>query len=293
MNHNAETTDAVWRQVFIHFHDYADAEHVGATHLGPEMDESQAAGEVFSWFFIRKDPCWRLRFLPAPDPSAPDAATPLHDRLDMLREVGRIAGWVATIYEPETCAFGGPDGMDLAHRHFHTDSHNILTYLTHLDADTTTGRADRRRELSILLCSILMRAAGQDWYEQGDIWARLATMRPHPPQPSSQRLHDLEDNLHRLISVDPNPLMGERQSLAFLAEWAEAFSRTGRGLAELARTGTLTRGVRAVLAHHVLFHWNRLGLPYGTQSLLAHTAKEMILNSDRYPTTDNPMTTAV
>jgi thiopeptide-type bacteriocin biosynthesis protein len=100
-----------------------------------------------------------------------------------------------------------------------------------------------------------MRSAGQDWYEQGDIWARVAEVDTGPA----------------------TPLMGPTGQLVNIAAWAAAFHAAGTQLGQLARTGTLRRGLRAVLTHHVIFHWNRIGLPYNTQSLLAHTAKEVIL----------------
>jgi thiopeptide-type bacteriocin biosynthesis protein len=269
-----------WRQVFIHFHDYTAAEHIGTVHIGPEMTSAETAAEIASWFFMRKSPCWRLRFLPAHGSSEQDAVTFIPARLDRLQDAGHIANWVETIYEPETYAFGGAAGMSLAHRLFHADSRHILTYLGNQGASTSPVRGDQRRELSVLLCSILMRSAGQDWYEQGDIWARVAEIRPDPPNTPSDRLSNLEAGLRRLMTVDASPtspLLQERGSLAFLAEWATAFAESGQTLGHLGRNGTLTRGVRAVLAHHVIFHWNRLGLPSTTQSLLAHTAKAVVL----------------
>ncbi|MGH3565521.1 MAG: thiopeptide-type bacteriocin biosynthesis protein [Pseudonocardia sp.] len=271
-----------WRQVFVHFHDYAAAEHTGAVHIGPTMTSAEAAGEITSWFFIRKNPCWRLRFLPAHDSTEQDAAALVYQRLDTLHDAGHIANWVETIYEPETYAFGGPAGMSLAHHLFHADSRHTLAYLSSQGASTSAGR-DQRRELSVLLCSTLIRGAGQDWYEQADIWARVAQIRPDPPDLPSDRLSNLESGLRRLMAADTSPtspLLHRHGSLAFLAEWAAAFAEAGQTLGDLAHNATLTRGLRAVLAHHLIFHWNRLGLPSTTQSLLAHTAKAVVFGRD-------------
>jgi len=138
----------------------------------------------------------------------------------------------------------------------------------------------RRRELSILLCGILMRGAGQDWYEQGDIWARVTENRPLPSGTPLDRLRNMEPDLRQLMISDtgPNsPLTKQNGSLTFISDWAAAFERAGEALGDLARDGTLRRGVRAVLAHHVIFHWNRIGLPYTTQSILANAAKAVVL----------------
>ncbi|BFO21260.1 hypothetical protein SHKM778_76480 [Streptomyces sp. KM77-8] len=58
--------------------------------------------------------------------------------------------------------------------------------------------------------------------------------------------------------------------------------KDGADLAELAARGALTRGLRAVIAHHVIFHANRAGLLRGDQSTLSHTAREVVMGtSDR------------
>ncbi|MGH3887619.1 MAG: thiopeptide-type bacteriocin biosynthesis protein [Pseudonocardiaceae bacterium] len=81
------------------------------THLTPVLADAEHTGLIASWFFIRKVPCWLVRFLPTDDTTARDATTVIHQRLDTLQEAGRIARWVETIYEPETDAFGGPAAM--------------------------------------------------------------------------------------------------------------------------------------------------------------------------------------
>lgn len=194
--------------------------------------------------------------------------------MENLRQGGGITSWVETIYEPETQAFGGTSGMSTAHELFHHDSQHILDHLTR--------PGDHRREHTVLLCSVLLRAAGQDWYEQGDTWARVAETRPLPPEIEPDRLHALQSRLRRLMTVDANPaspLTGPEGQLAEIATWTAAFHTAGVQLAALARAGTLRRGVRAVLAHHVIFHWNRLGLTYNTQSVLAHAAKAAVFDT--------------
>jgi thiopeptide-type bacteriocin biosynthesis protein len=266
-----------WLQVSIHFDVWEAAEHTAVTELAPLIADAEAAGLVTSYFFIRKSPCWRVRFLPAGEGTAQEATTFIHQRLDILQEAGRIARWVMTIYEPETYAFGGPAAMDTAHHLFHQDSRHILTYLGR-DRATASAGGDQRRELSILLCSILLRSAGQDWYEQGDIWARVAEHRCLPPDAPLERLHTMESDLRRLMTVDTASLVRHNGPLAFASDWAAAFDNAGTELGELARTGNLLRGLRAVLAHHVVFAWNRVGLSHATQSLLANVAKAVVLD---------------
>lgn len=279
-----------WRQVLLHFDDYAAAEEAGVVHIGPEMARAESEGLIAAWFFIRKNPCWRLRFQPAHHGVAQDAAIIVRERLDKLESAGHIARWVENIYEPETYAFGGTEGMDVAHHLFHADSHHFLAYLASRHSGNSGNRSsDLRRELTVLLCTSLIRAAGQDWYEQGDIWARVADIRSARPNASSTSLSSPESGLRRLMTVDTSPtssLMREEDgSLAHLSHWFAAFTQAGRTLGELAHSGKLSRGLRANLAHHVIFHWNRIGLPFATQCALASTAKTVVLGRDeRYST---------
>jgi thiopeptide-type bacteriocin biosynthesis protein len=267
-----------WCQVNVRFNDWSTSEGIAVTALAPVLTEAEDAGLISSWFFMRKAPCWRVRFLPRDESTAQAAASFVHQRLDVLNDKGRITGWVENIYEPETYAFGGPTAMDTAHGLFHQDSRHILAYLGS-DRAATTGAADQRRELSILLCSILMRAAQQDWHEQGDIWARVAEHRTLPPDIPEDRLRDLEPDLRRLMTVDTAKLIQDNGPLAFLTDWADAFTQTGAQLGELATNGTLRRGLRVVLAKHVIFAWNRLGLPHTGQSILANVAKTVVFGS--------------
>ena len=183
-----------------------------------------------------------------------------------------ISGWRRTVYEPETAAFGGRQAMNVAHDLFWTDSNNILRYLGQQEP------AFGRRELSVLLCTALFRAAGQEWFECGDIWHRVAQLRPSPDVPAD-RLAELAESLHGLLARDARPtgtLFGAGGPLAFAAPWAAAFHNAGQALAEAAIGGTLTQGTRAILRYHVIFHWNRLGLSATTQSLLARAAAAAI-----------------
>ena len=61
-------------------------------------------------------------------------------------------------------------------------------------------------------------------------------------------------------------------------------STPGSELADLSDSGQLHRGLRDVLAHHVIFAWNRIGLPYATQATLTAAAKTVIFGPD--PTTE-------
>lgn len=276
-----------WRQLNVRFDDWSTVENTAVTRLGPAVTEAEEAGLIDAWFFVRKAeqlkihghnrpepqetarlrPCWRVRILPRDEATAADALAVLQEHLPPAEPV---------CYEPEIHAFGGAAGMTLAHTLFHQDSRHVLTYLSRGGA---AGPAVGRKELAILLCSRLFRAAGQDWYEQGDIWARVAENRRPPQQPPPEKVHSLQRAMRKLMTVDTAHLVRDSScGLVFAADWFTAFDSAGKRLARLVGDGQLQRGIRAVLAHHVLFAFNRWGLGPDTQSLLAHTAATLVFD---------------
>jgi thiopeptide-type bacteriocin biosynthesis protein len=254
-----------WHQVNVNFPDWDRAEQTSATRLAPRLDNE---GQVSAWWFIRKNPCWRIRYQ-----AAPDARPRAEQHFGELTAAGHLSGWTRIVYEPEIHAFGGPEAMDATHRLFHHDSRAFLAYLR----DQPTGR--HRREISLMLCSVMLRAARQDWFEQGDVWARVASYRKSPPG-TVPELPRLLDSVRRLITTDAETRIRDGMLLARYAGWAAAYTSAGEELARLAASGLLHRGLRDILAHHVIFAWNRLGLPYAMQSALADTAKTVVFGSD-------------
>jgi thiopeptide-type bacteriocin biosynthesis protein len=268
-----------WYQVQIEFADPHAAEHIVATRLGPRLRHAETTGLLTSWWYIRKTPRWRLR-LHAEAPHREQLRRFVTDTLDELASQRQIVTWAAGVYEPETCAFGGPEAMEVAHRFFHADSINMLNYASafRLVADPRAAPLGVR-ELSLLVCTALLRAAGQDWHEQGDVWHRVARMRPLQTSAPPKRLRK---KVHQLLALDTKQAaaMAEgRDPLDSVRPWLATANEAGEALRELARTGTLRRGLRDVLAHHVIFHWNRLGITTAAQAILAHAAATTILHT--------------
>lgn len=261
-----------WHQVNIAFPDWDRAEQAALAHLVPVLRAAEDDGSLDAWFFIRKRPCWRVRYLPSPES---ETHAGIEQRLDELAAERHIDGWAKLVYEPEAHAFGGPQGMATAHFLFHRDSRGLVNYLQ----PTHAAEGRHRREMSVMLCSILMRAAAQDWYEQGDVWARVAAHR-EASAPLGAVPATLPAALRRLMTVNAENQMRHNAQLARAAAWADAYATAGRELADLAAAGTLHRGLRDVIAHHVIFAWNRLGLSYAAQSLLAATAQSVVFGPD-------------
>jgi len=264
-----------WQQVNIEFHDWSAAPGIVAQHLQPVLDQTSGG-----WWYIRKHPHWRLRHRPR---RAASAATEQRDdvvrsALDALVNDGVVRAWQPTIYEPETLAFGGPAGMHVAHELFCRDSPTTLDLLAN---PPTPGRDAGRAELSLLALSRMLRAAGLDWYEQGDVWAQVTAARPattatRSPAPRAAAA------VHRLLTLDTGARTAliTADPLASHRAWLDTFDDAGARLGTLARIGHLTRGLRAVLAHHVIFHWNRLAVSGDDQRTLAGLAHDVLLPHD-------------
>ncbi|MDX3715776.1 MULTISPECIES: thiopeptide-type bacteriocin biosynthesis protein [Streptomyces] len=270
-----------WYSVSIQFTAWNAAEQTALTGLVPQLEQSEKAGALANWWFLRKYPCWRLRCRPGSSATRADAEKVVSTILDRLIADGLVNRWWQTIYEPESLAFGGPQGMDAAHDLFHADSRGVLDYLRRHGFSTMPGGSLGRREVSVLLCSALFFGAGQEPHEQGDTWHRVEQLRPLPSDTPPSRLTGMTAALQVLMTLNTSPtspLFNERGPLAFLAPWADAFETAGRRLGGAAHAGTLHRGVRDVLAHHVIFAWNRMGLDSRTQAILARAARDTAMN---------------
>lgn len=113
-----------------------------------------------------------------------------------------------------------------------------------------------------------MRTAGLDWNEQGDVWAKVAEQRNglQPPIPDRQVWAPFTSDVRRL-------LLGTARTDAIAGDWLTAFNEAGRTLRTLRETGGLTRGIRTVIALHIIFHLNRIGIPATTQATLAQARR--------------------
>ncbi|MET8676129.1 methyltransferase, FxLD system [Streptomyces sp. NPDC004647] len=201
--------------------------------------------------FLRKGGRLRLR-----------TERPAADLLNSLVANEQASGWVSGIYEPETEAFGGPEGMDVAHDVFCADSRGAL-------ADINSPGA---RERCVLLLSAMIRSAGLDPFEAGDVWAKLSALRPPVTPPTGPARDQAVTAMRRLMNADAARLPDAEPG------WAErvaAFENGGRQLRKLAADGRLIRGLRAVLAHHAIFAFNRAGVSASEQAATAWLGRQV------------------
>ncbi|MFB6945376.1 methyltransferase, FxLD system [Streptomyces sp. NPDC060286] len=266
-----------WQQHNITFIDRENARRAIVERLGPALIAAEAEGQLTGWWFMNKQP-WPLRYL------ADEPSPVIESLLSDLVGDGVVVSWLPCVYESETAAFGGPDAMDVAHELFHSDSRHLLTYEwspEHLG----------RRETAVLLASAMMRGAGLDWFEQGDVWAKIAALRPVTSPLPPERVAELAPAVRELMTTDAHGLCRPDGPLHAHGAWVTAFERAGATLADLAGRGALTRGLRAVIAHHVIFHANRAGLVRDDQSALSNIARKVVMGTSDHTASPDEATT--
>lgn len=204
-----------WRQINLKFHNRDAAEMVAATHLEPAMATTETAGLITAWFFVRKGHWWRIRYRPADESVTDKAKASVENALHGIREAGQLSAWIEVIYEPEIYAFGGPQGIEVAHELFHHDSRHILHYL----ATSAASRGDKRRELSVLLCSTYWQphkpskervrgrpgfvdAYGNVWIEGRGVGGDLKEWDIQPGASSGNLQKQFGDGKHVNVSID-------------------------------------------------------------------------------------------
>jgi thiopeptide-type bacteriocin biosynthesis protein len=259
-----------WYHVRVALPVWDTAERTITDQVAPRLDALHTSGVTGRWWFLRKHPHWRLRIHTA-NRSAVD------EILDTLTAAGTISTWHPGLYEPEEAAFGGPHGMTIAHDLFCADSQGVLTYLQ--QRQTGLGR----REMSLLLIAGLLHAAGLDIFERGDIFANVASHRP-AVNSVDPRFADLVNKVRGLLSVPitmDHPLFVDGGACAYATPWLAAHVSAGQQLRHAADDNLLDRGVREIITHLVIFHWNRLNLSAAAQGALAHAATEAFLPKGR------------
>ncbi len=261
-----------WRQLNLIFPDWQTAEDYAATRLAPELTAAEDHRAIVAFWFIRKSETWRLRLLPG------DRLAQVYALLAAITDDDRIRGVTEPIYRPEAYAFGGDQAMTIAHTLFHADSRHILGHLA-------TAGGTHRRELGVLLATRLMRAAGLEFSEQGDVWRLLASRRhqANAPAPSPRLIAAVQ----RLITAADDTA---RSPLAITPQWPQAHEQAGTDLGLLDRRGALTRDLREVLTHHLLFLFNRLGISAADTWLLATAAVTVTFHHpfDTHPAINPP-----
>jgi thiopeptide-type bacteriocin biosynthesis protein len=94
------------------------------------------------------------------------------------------------------------------------------------------------------------------------------------------------DAIRALLTADTDPaipLLVPGRSAATAATWLSGFRHAGQAFASAASQSQLQRGLRDILAHLIIFHWNRLGLTAAAQAILARAAQDVIMSTAASP----------
>lgn len=252
-----------WAQVNVEFTNYAEAEGLFREGLWYTMQGQ-------SWWFVRKTPCWRLRY-----PSTHGVPDGLRAALEEMTQGGWLRRWDETIYEPETATFGGPEGIEAVHELHCADAAGLFAYLDAAAASTYDGPG--RSVASLMILSHLMRAAGLEWTEQGDVWACVESQRPPAPI-TAERVAALAANAREPLAADLAALIENDPRFTGLSTWAAGMQSAGNRLVGLHRDGRLQTGLREILARAVIFCWNRAGFTAEQQAVWARAARLAILD---------------
>ena len=212
---------ARWHQVRVRPDGRQPPELTLATVVGPRLDSLTASGAPGGWWYMNKPPGWRIRLRDIqPGPAS--------EFFDDLTAAGIITAWSPALYEPETAAFGGTAGMDIAHDLFCADTSGVLAYLRR--DDPPLGR----REMSVLLISAMLAAAGLDWFEHGDVFARVAAMRPEPAPAATAQAAQLAGQFRTLPAMPAaatSALFSGGGANGAATRWHTGFTDAGRRLA--------------------------------------------------------------
>lgn len=184
------------------------------------------------------------------------------------REISKldIEGITQSVYEPEVCLFGGEAGMKLAHEFFSIDSEFILKFLSHIDIDKLISLDS----VSLWLWQSLIKEMNFDLYERWDIWNKVWQLRRFEETESSSTQH-YQEKLSKLFLLNLETIsdpVGQH-----IALYNSMYIKWGKKLVQSDRNGLLNRGIRQLIAIHIIFSWNRMGFGNEKQRILASIMK--------------------
>lgn len=215
----------------------------------PWWERLNSAGHVSNWFFMRKPPDVRLRFLATP--AAESAVVALSTALAGAVGAGALASCERGEYCAEETRFGGPVAMDLVHALFTLDS--ALWY--HIDQLARAGRQSLSAEdwLASVFQDLFSACCPEDVVSA---WRRLA--RHVLLEPGAASLAGpLPANLGLLCESPGLPTQERALARAYRAGNAR-FSDALHGLAAALPQGCPVAEVAATAA---FFSFNRHGFP--------------------------------
>jgi thiopeptide-type bacteriocin biosynthesis protein len=171
-------------------------------------------------------------------------------------------------YEPELRLFGGAEGMRIAHELFAHDSSFLVQWIRQSDQKNAPVIPPG---LSLALALDLGRASGLDLFELWDLFDRISGKRTAIDDSLSLKCRELAA---RIIAAEPEAVFavyeGVRRQL--ISEYRARLRECAERLSRAYFQGKLECGLRESLVPIVLFHWNRILLPFNAQAALSLAA---------------------
>jgi thiopeptide-type bacteriocin biosynthesis protein len=254
-----------WMQVNVSLSRHQDGSAIPAAlalfdHLRERLPEWRTTGAVARFFFLRKAPDVRLRFL-CPNGEA-KVARELELALRQMEHEGFVVSFFRSPYEPEQTRFGGAEAMRLVHDYFDADTSQWLLL--------QRMRVAKRCSLlaTTLLTGVLnhlFAAVVGDPAEVWDIWCQCTGLI------GKESAHVAGDCLNSVFaSIDEIRPLASPDEIVILDAYEAANLAMAAGLKQVWSEGKLQRGVRGILATVAMFVLNRHGIDQSAQTLLAH-----------------------
>lgn len=212
------------------------------------------AGRVSTWFFLHKPPGFRWRLqAESEDDVAQISSLATGALLDRAATVATPA-----LYEPQFALFGGPETMAWVHEGWAVDSE--LWSRWHATADPKPSRIATSLDA---LADLFSRSGVEGWQDR-EVWRLVTTCTGRRVAPGSWERPEVA-RAAREIRLLWDRAWYDRPPHAPASTLGPP-SRTGPHPAARTDAGLTPR---ALLAHWVVFHWNRAGFAPGYQALIA------------------------
>jgi len=219
--------------------------------LAPAVGVWRTQGRLERFFFMRKPPDLRLRFL-----GDDSLAAELSALLSRLVDEGHVDRYFESEYEPETARFGGPLAMAAMHAWFDADTAAWMR----LDA------LDRRKRLDPVVMALavtndVVSALLADPAEAWAMWRSYAES------------FGLAEDRGLLCSADLETLAAtaDPEVRALLSSYHAANRALVIEFSRLRDGGELSAGMRSILVAFVMFHLNRQGFDIAGHAKLVWT----------------------
>jgi len=254
-----------WMQVNVSLSRHSDGSAIPAAlalfdYLRERLPEWRTTGAVARFFFLRKEPDVRLRFL-CPNGES-KVARELELALRQLEHEGFVVSFFRSPYEPEQTRFGGAEAMRLVHDYFDADTSQWLLLQRMRVAKRCSFLA------TTLLTGVLnhlFAAVVGDPAEVWDIWCQCTGLI------GEESARVAGDCLNPLFaSIDELRPVASPDEIAILDAYEAANLAMAAGLKQVWSKGKLQRGVRGILATVAMFVLNRHGIDQSAQTLLVH-----------------------